>query len=51
MEQPTATYFAAIGVEGFYPEAAITFEVRAPSEHHHVPLLLNPFGFSTYGGS
>lgn len=47
----TATYFAAIGVDGFYPEAAITFEVRVPSEHFHVPLLLNPFGFSTYRGS
>jgi len=47
----TAAYFASIATEGFYPEAAVTFEVRAPSEHHHVPLLLNPFGFSTYRGS
>jgi len=47
----TGKYFAAIGVEGFYPEAAITFEVRAPNEHHHVPLLLQPFGFATYRGS
>jgi 5-hydroxyisourate hydrolase len=47
----TGAYFAALGVEGFYPEASITFEVRSPSEHHHVPLLLNPFGFSTYRGS
>ncbi len=47
----TAAYFTSIGVEGFYPEAAITFEVRVPSEHFHVPLLLNPFGFSTYRGS
>lgn len=47
----TAAYFASIATLGFYPEAAITFEVRAPSEHHHVPLLLNPFGFSTYRGS
>jgi 5-hydroxyisourate hydrolase len=47
----TGSYFAALGVEGFYPEASITFEVREPSEHYHVPLLLNPFGFSTYRGS
>ncbi len=47
----TGAYFGAIGVEGFYPEAAVTFEVRVPSEHFHVPLLLNPFGFSTYRGS
>jgi 5-hydroxyisourate hydrolase len=47
----TGFYFASLGVEGFYPEASIVFEVRAPEEHHHVPLLLNPFGYSTYRGS
>lgn len=47
----TAAYFARLGVEGFYPEASITFTVRNAAEHHHVPLLLNPFGFSTYRGS
>ncbi len=36
---------------GFYPEVQIIFEVRAPSEHHHVPLLLSPYGYSTYRGS
>jgi 5-hydroxyisourate hydrolase len=39
------------GVATFYPEVAVTFEVTAPDEHHHVPLLLSPFGFSTYRGS
>ena len=34
----------------FFPEVAITFAVRT-SEHHHVPLLLNPFGYSVYRGS
>lgn len=47
----TGAYFTALGVQGFYPSVAITFEVREPSQHHHVPLLLNPFGFSTYRGS
>jgi 5-hydroxyisourate hydrolase len=47
----TAHYFRAIAVEGFYPEASIVFEVRAAGEHYHVPLLLNPFGYSTYRGS
>jgi 5-hydroxyisourate hydrolase len=47
----TGRYFAAQSVEGFYPEASIVFEVRAPGEHYHVPLLLNPFGYSTYRGS
>lgn len=41
----------ANGVEGFYPEVAITFEVRDADEHHHVPLLLSPFGFTTYRGN
>lgn len=44
-------YFSAQGAESFYPHVAIDFEVKAPSEHYHVPLLLNPFGFSTYRGS
>lgn len=44
-------YFARLGVEGFYPAVSIDFRVRAPQEHYHVPLLLNPFGYSTYRGS
>lgn len=44
-------WFAAQGVESFYPLVALDFEVKAPAEHYHVPLLLNPFGFSTYRGS
>ena len=47
----TGAYYIALGVEGFYPSVAVTFLLRAPEEHHHVPLLLNPFGFSTYRGS
>ena len=47
----TAAYFRSHGVDGFYPEAAIVFEVRAPGEHYHVPLLLSPYGYSTYRGS
>lgn len=35
----------------FWPEVLVTFEVSAPDEHHHVPLLLSPFGYSTYRGS
>ena len=44
-------YFSAMGREAFYPEASIVFEVKNPDEHYHVPLLLNPYGFSTYRGS
>jgi 5-hydroxyisourate hydrolase len=43
-------YFAVQGVEGFYPEVVVVFTVDA-DEHYHVPVLLNPFGYSTYRGS
>lgn len=46
-----AAYNAAQQVTGFYPEAAIVFEVTEPKAHYHVPLLLSPFGYSTYRGS
>lgn len=46
----TGTYFAATGRETFYPEVTVTFRVTGP-EHHHVPLLLSPFAYSTYRGS
>jgi 5-hydroxyisourate hydrolase len=35
----------------FFPDATITFNVGNPGEHYHVPLLLSPFGYSTYRGS
>ncbi len=47
----TGTYFAERGVASFFPEVAIVFAVVAPPEHYHVPLLLSPFGYSTYRGS
>lgn len=47
----TGAYFTKLGVDGFYPEAVIVFQVRSANEHHHVPLLLQPFGFATYRGS
>jgi 5-hydroxyisourate hydrolase len=47
----TAAYFAATGQVGFYPEVGVTFEVTDPGSHHHVPLLLSPFAYSTYRGS
>ncbi len=47
----TGAYFAASGRRAFYPRVEVTFEVTAPAEHHHVPLLLSPFGYSTYRGS
>jgi 5-hydroxyisourate hydrolase len=47
----TASYFAAQGTEGFYPEVSITFVVRDAGAHYHVPLLLSPYGYTTYRGS
>ena len=47
----TAAYFRAWNLEGFYPEVGITFEIRDPAQHYHVPLLLSPYGYSTYRGS
>ena len=47
----TGAYFRAAGIRGFYPEVKIVFEVEAGAGHYHVPLLLSPFGYSTYRGS
>jgi 5-hydroxyisourate hydrolase len=47
----TGSYFAAQGTETFYREVVIVFTVRDAQEHYHVPLLLSPFGYSTYRGS
>lgn len=44
-------YFADAGVESFHPRVVVEFEVRDASQHYHVPLLLSPFGYSTYRGS
>lgn len=46
----TAPYFAAQGITGFYPKVEIDFTVFNDS-HYHIPLLLSPFGYSTYRGS
>lgn len=37
--------------ESLYPEVAIVFRVNDPAQHYHVPLLLSPFGYTTYRGS
>ena len=47
----TAAYFAGSGQVGFYPKVTVTFEITDVTAHHHVPLLLSPFAFSTYRGS
>lgn len=47
----TGDYLRAMGIQAFYPHVEITFQVADPGQHHHVPLLLSPFGYSTYRGS
>ena len=47
----TGPYFKRQSRETFFPEVAIMFEVVNPAEHHHIPLLLSPYGYSTYRGS
>lgn len=47
----TNEYFQAKGLKSFYPAVNITFEITNKDEHYHVPLLLSPFGYSTYRGS
>jgi 5-hydroxyisourate hydrolase len=44
-------YFAAQGVECFWRTVVIEFVVRGGQAHYHVPLLVSPFGYSTYRGS
>jgi 5-hydroxyisourate hydrolase len=47
----TATYFMRQGQPIFYPRVEVTFQVSAADEHYHIPLLLSPYGYSTYRGS
>jgi 5-hydroxyisourate hydrolase len=47
----TGAYFTAIGVRAFYPEVHVVVRIDEPAQRHHIPLLLSPFGYSTYRGS
>ena len=44
-------YFEAMQVEAFYPSVDIQFNIEGDGQHYHVPLLLAPYGYSTYRGS
>ncbi len=47
----SGSYFAARDTEAFYPEVVVVFTIADEAQHYHVPVLLNPFGYSTYRGS
>ena len=47
----TGAYYSAQDNRSFYPQVSIIFEVLDASQHYHVPLLLSPYGYTTYRGS
>ncbi len=47
----TSAYFQENGIRAFYPRVEIVFTIDDSKQHYHVPLLLNPYGYSTYRGS
>lgn len=46
----TGPYYLLQGIECFFPQVTVSFVVKDPMQHYHVPLLLSPFGYSTYRG-
>jgi 5-hydroxyisourate hydrolase len=47
----TQTYFASSKVKTLYPQVIVVFSVPDAGQHYHIPLLLSPFGYSTYRGT
>src|SRR5262245_44270263 len=47
----TLDYFSGRNAATFYPEVTVVFEIGDPAQHYHVPLLVSPWGYSTYRGS
>jgi 5-hydroxyisourate hydrolase len=47
----TDAYFSGLKVESFYPQVTIVFKIDDTTQHYHVPLLISPYGYSTYRGS
>jgi 5-hydroxyisourate hydrolase len=47
----TGAYFKGQGVKTFFPWVEVAFEIEKIDEHYHIPILLNPYGYSTYRGS
>ena len=47
----TDAYFNGINIDSFYPQVSVVFKVGDDAQHYHVPLLISPYGYSTYRGS
>lgn len=44
-------YFSELNIDYFYPQVTVVFKIVDAAQHYHVPLLISPFGYSTYRGS
>jgi 5-hydroxyisourate hydrolase len=47
----TEPYFSGLNIEFFYPQVTVVFKIDDAAQHYHVPLLISPYGYSTYRGS
>ena len=47
----TEAYFSALEAECFYPQVSVVFQIGEDPQHYHIPLLISPFGYSTYRGT
>lgn len=45
------SYYSRLDTDSFYPQVTVVFRIGDTQQHYHVPLLISPFGFSTYRGS
>jgi len=47
----TGDYYASVKQKSFFPEIPVIFTLDNSSQHYHIPLLLSPYGYSTYRGN
>ncbi|HYN23637.1 MAG: hydroxyisourate hydrolase [Pyrinomonadaceae bacterium] len=47
----TEAYFSALNINCFYPHVCVVFTIGEEPQHYHIPLLISPFGYSTYRGT
>jgi 5-hydroxyisourate hydrolase len=47
----TEAYFSALDLNCFYPQVCVVFAIGEEPQHYHIPLLISPFGYSTYRGT
>jgi 5-hydroxyisourate hydrolase len=47
----TEAYFSALDIKCFYPQVCVVFAIGEEPQHYHIPLLISPFGYSTYRGT